>query len=431
MNTEVPQSVVAGKRSRSVAMVRFLFGLVFGVLVPLALLAAGAWGAMTLIRTAPQAERNSGGRGEAQARLVETRALEKADVQVLVEVMGLVQPARRAAVQPRVSGEIEFVSENLEEGGLFRAGETLLELDPTDYELVIRQLQAQVAQAQSALEIEMGQQDIARAEFELLGGEIAEDDHSLVLREPQLARARADLDAAKAALENAQLDLKRTVLSAPFNSMVIGEDAERGVIASASSQLVDLVGTDAFHVELSVPVDDLRWIEMPTRDGAGGSTVRVFDEQAWGAGLYREGVIVRFTPNVDPQSRMATLTVRIEDPLGLQPGNEGSPPLLLNSYVRAEVDGRTVPGAFAIERHHIHDGDTVWIMDKNDRLDVRRLALEWKGRGMVLVTKGLRDDDRLVTTKLSAPVQGMRLRTVPPDGMQEGAANSAAAGGGE
>ena len=85
---------------------RFFVGLTFGVLIPLVILGAGAYGAYTLMRTAPQSERTNGKRGESTARLVEAMEVQAEDQQIVVEAMGLVTPARRVELQPLVDGEI-------------------------------------------------------------------------------------------------------------------------------------------------------------------------------------------------------------------------------------------------------------------------------------------------------------------------------------
>ena len=82
--------------------------------------------------------------------------------------MGTVVPAESVTLQPQVDGEIVFVSDDLEPGGLLSAGDELLRIDPRDYELAVLQRESEVAQAQSTLRLEQGQQSIAKREFELL-----------------------------------------------------------------------------------------------------------------------------------------------------------------------------------------------------------------------------------------------------------------------
>lgn len=387
-------------------------GLILGLLLPPLILIVGAYGAVRLMQTSPHAERGGGSEREPMARLVEVEPLQRGDEQISVEVMGTVVPSRSVELQPQVSGRIVWVNPALEAGGYLEAGEDLIRIDASDYELAVRQRRAAVAQAEGDLKIEMGQQEIARQDFELLGEEIPEEERGLVLREPQLEKARADLEAAQVALEAAQLDLSRTRMKAPFDCIVLSESVELGSVVTPSSIVARLAGTDRFWIELAVPVDELRWIELPDPEGQPGSEVLLRDDAAWAAGEFRAGRVVRFLGEVDEESRMATLLVAVDDPLSRDIEDRDEPRLLLNSYVRAQVQGRIVPDAVAVSREHIRQGDTVWIMDDEDRLDVREISIVWRGPERVLVREGLREGERLVTTRMSAPVDGMTLRTL-------------------
>jgi hypothetical protein len=85
---------------------------------------------------------------------------------------------------------------------------------------------------------------------------------------------------------------------------------------------------------------------------------------------------------------------------------------MLNSYVRADVRGQRLADVFAIPREHLHQADRVWVMDEEDTLDIRRVSVAWRGQDRVLIQEGLGEGERLVTTRLSAPVKGMKLRTL-------------------
>jgi hypothetical protein len=175
--------------------------------------------------------------------------------------------------------------------------------------------------------------------------------------------------------------------------------------------LAELADTDRFWLELAVPVDDLRWIEIPRFPGGRGSEVRVRNEAAWGPDRHRTGRVVRLSGEVDPMSRMATLLVEIEDPLALADANANEPVLLLNSYIRTEVLGREIRNVIAIGREYLHEGDTVWVINASNELEVRKAAVLYRGRDEVLLESGLRDGEQIVTTLLSSPVAGMGLRT--------------------
>ncbi|MGF1572521.1 MAG: efflux RND transporter periplasmic adaptor subunit [Sumerlaeia bacterium] len=403
-----------GKKHRAKLIARLGFTLVFGVLLPIAILAFGYTITKSMLATPPKARRGNSETTKL-ARLVDVEELRSANRSVTVSAMGLVIPARQVSLQPLVAGELISVSPNLEPGGYFRQGEPVVRINPQDYELIVRQRVASVLQAKSNLDLELGQQQIARQEFELLGQEITPGDSGLILRVPQLETAKAQLEAQEAALDVAKLDVTRTVVNAPFNSIVMAEETEVGLIVNTSTRLADIVGTDQFWVEVSVPLDDIRWIQLPDKDGNGGSVARIYDDAAWSKGVYREGRVVRFTNAVEVQSRMASLLIAVEDPLSLQPENAGTPPLLLNSYVRAEIEGKTLNSVVAVNRQHLRNGNQVWLKSTENTLQIMDLNIDWKGRDEVYVSEGLTGGELVITSTLSTPVENMLLRVQPSE----------------
>ena len=423
--------------------------LVLKVLLPLAILAGGVLVAAHLIATGPEAKRRP---PERRARLVEVEQATLGPQRAVVHAMGTVGPAVSVELHPRVGGEVVEVSKEFLPGGRFRAGDLILQIDKEDYtlaverkrlaaeqaelaadqgDLALEQRQSAVARTEGELKLEIGQQDIARREYELLGEDVGDPAEELVLRQPQFHTAQAAEQAAKVAvkeadvarkaaraaaqearngLRQAELDLQRTAIQAPFNALVQSRGVNLGATVSATRALATLVGTDTYWVEVSVPVDQLPWIRVPRTTEEPGATGRVFDEAAWGPDRFRTGRVCRLAGNLEEQGRMARLLVSVEDPLALAEANRGQPALLIGSYVRVEIEGTTIASAAPVSRSLLRDGDRVWIMTPADKLEIRPVTVAFRSRDHVLVTDGLRAGDRLVTTDLAAPVDGMPLR---------------------
>lgn len=378
------------------------------VALPIVILIGGGGLAVGLIETGPKAERQTPTR---QAKLVEVTPARVARTSVTVHAMGTVKADRQVDLRPQVGGRVTWVSDEFMPGGILRAGDPLLKIDPKDFELVVRQRAAALATAESNLKIEHGQQSIARREYELLGETIRPDDRELVLRQPQLATVQAAVDTAKSTLEQAKLDLARTQVTAPFNAVVQSRDVNLGTQVSTTTSLTTLVGTDAYLVEVAVPVDQLKWLRVPQKNGEAGSTVRVFNEAAWGADIYRLGRITRLASQLESEGRMAQLLVAVDDPLALGDENTGKPVLLIGAYVRTEIDGIEVGPVAIVERNLLRDGNQVWLLAPDNSLEIRPVSLLFRGRDSVLIDKGLGAGERIVATALAAPVQGMALRT--------------------
>ena len=380
------------------------------LLIPIVVLICGALLAGVLFQTGPKAKRKPLVR---LARLVQIQEVHFSNQPVLIQAMGNVQPARKIDLQPRVSGEVIQVNDQLVPGGLFLKGQTILQIDPTDYALVVRQRTSETAQAKSQLRLELGQQSIAQREYELLGEKIRDEDRDLVLRKPQLESAKAMIETHQAALDKALLDLERTTVKSPFNAIIQTREVDIGALVTNSTNIATLVGTDQYWIEVPVPVDTLQWIRVPNSTSKKGSSVQIYNDAAWGKGKYKAGFVDRLASDLEDQGRMARLFISVPDPLGLK--TKLSPtPLLLRSYVRVEIEGKELESVAAIDRNLLRDGDKVWIMDNENKLEIRSVEISFRGREQVMVTGGLREGERLITTHLSAPVQGMPLRTSPP-----------------
>ena len=377
------------------------------LLLPVIVIIISASVAFWMMQSGPKAKPRAKTRN---AVLVDVRPIELGPQTTTVSIMGTVKPQREVALKPRVSGEIIKVGDNLIPGGRFNKGEELLAIDPSDYQLVVRQLASEVARVESDMQVELGRQRVAQKEFELLGESVSEVEKTLMLREPQLENNRALLEGTRARLEQAQLDLKRTSVRSPFNAVVMSREVNLGTRVSPSTTLATLVGSDSYWVEAPIPASQLQWISISQEDSDSGSPVRIYDSVAWGPNRSRSGQLVGLTAMVEENGRMATLLAEIADPLSLQPTSSEQPKLLLGSYVRVEIEGKLLSKAAAIERDLIHNGEQLWIMDAEGRLDIRTVEIAFRGQDQVLVTGGVNHGEKLITTNLPSPVQGMTLR---------------------
>ena len=378
------------------------------LLLVLVILAVGAGISYYWLANRPAAKRRP---PRPAAVLVEVALVTPKTHRVVVPVMGMVVPARTIQLASRVSGEIVDVSPPFVPGGRFEAGKRILQIDPRDYRLAVQQRTSDLTKAQCDLRIEMGQQSVARREYELLSQDVQEEDKELILRNPQLAQAQAAVSAVQAALDKARLDMTRTDVAAPFNAMVQSRNVDLGSQVNVGTPLAALVGTDKYWIQVSVPVDQLKWIDIPGVSSSLGSTARVYHETAWGPKKFRAGTVERLMTGLEPQGRMARLLIAVEDPLDLKAPAAGRRPLILDLYTRVEIDGRELANVVEVPRTALRDGRSVWLMKPDGTLAIRDVRIIWSGNEHVYVTGGLADGDCLVTSDLGAPVEGMALRT--------------------
>lgn len=381
------------------------------LLLVVAVLAAGV-GTLALLRaTKPEAQRAD---QDVTPLLVETLRVERKRHEASVRAQGTVVPARRVSIQPEVSGRVRWQNPELVPGGRISEGQPLIRIDPREYELAVKARQADVSRARLELRMEKGQREVAQREWQKFGGDQADaaDGGTLALREPQVRTAQVAVQSAESALEQARLNLARTTIRAPFNALVMEENVETGQLVGPQTNVAVLVGTDRFWVQVSVPVEALASIRVPGRGGAEqGSSARVW-QAADGAPIERLGEVIRVLPDLDPGGAMARLLVAIDDPVGQRADGDPELPMLLNSFVNVEVEAPPLDDVIEVPRAALREGDRVYVMDGDDQLRIRTVQIAWRRPDAVLVRDGLEDGERLITSRVPAPVEGMRLRTV-------------------
>jgi len=379
----------------------------------LVILGAGIAGASYLNKTAPKAQKR---RPPRMDPLVKVEMIQKTDERATVRAMGTVIPALEMVLKSRVPGEIMTTHPEFIEGGILSKGTKILQIDPRDYTLSLAQKKSRVANARYALKLELGYQDVAKREWELLKGDKPPKkmDRELALRKPHLEKARAELEAAKAELKMAELNLSRTTILAPFNAIVRKTMVEIGSQITTQEALAELVGTDEYWIQVSIPVDRLKWITIPTRIGNAGANVRIRFGSGPESSHVRKGKVIKLLGDLEAEGRMARVLVAVKDPLDRKTPNAKRPPLLIGEYVRVEIDGREIRDVYKIPRTALRDNSRIWVTGHDGLLKIRKVVTVWRDTETVLLKDGLKEGEWLIVSDLASPVEGMTVLTEHP-----------------
>lgn len=352
--------------------------------------------------------------------IVGTVEATRADVQLVVQAQGVVQPRTETTLVSEVDARVIELSPALRDGGTFEADQVLLRLDDTDLRLALEESQSRIASAELMLVQEEADAEISLRDWRGVHG----DDPAppLVAREPQLARARAELEAAQAAARKAQRDVERTVMTAPYPGRVRERLVDVGTYVTRGRDLARIYSIDAAEIRLPVPDEDLASLDLsltglPTTDSEGHSTgtgsdtsgprVRLEADFAGGRHAW-EGRIVRTSGAIDPKSRMVVLVAEVDDPYGLT--REGDrPPLVAGLFVDAWIEGRVEPEAVTLPREALRSGERVFVLDEDERLSIRSVDVVRAERDRVVLRDGIAPGERVIVTALETPAEGMQL----------------------
>ena len=379
-----------------------LFATLLKALVPAIVVAVAVHFSWELYTTAPVAERTARDR---VPRLVETVTAVPLLQGPVIEAWGEVIPARELVLRPEVAGRVTEIHPGLVSGGEVLAGDLLLAMDAREWVSALAEAEADIAEIKARIAIEEGQ--AARALRDLQRGNLRLTDaqRALVLREPQMDQLKAELEAAEAVRDRRALDLDKARMEAPFDALVMSEEVAPGASVPSGGEVARLVASEAFTVSLAVPARVLEWIDIDARP-----VVALSQPGVWPEGQTREGTILRRGAKLSETGRLVELIVEVEDPLNHLPENKGRPKLLLGSFLRAEISGRPVDNAVALDRAYLRDDATVWVMTEEDKLEIRQVEVAWRGAETVLISEGLAAGDRVITTHLAVSAPGMALR---------------------
>lgn len=393
-------------------------------LVCLAILSAAVAAVVVIYRTEPTAEKINATRKS--SALVETMTAKRGTFAPRLVVLGTVQSAQQISLSPRVSGQVIELSPKFIPGGMIKANDLLLRIDPADFENSLSISQSELAQAEASMEIEQARQRLAEKELKLLEGSIDETNRGLVMREPQIASMKAEVAAAEAAVERAQLNLDRANVYAPFDAQVQTRTVNVGSQVSPGDELGELIGLDEYWIIAAVPVRSLRWIQFPKIDQPSelklsteldqaaapsssktpGSSVILRNRDAWGPGVEREARVSRLIGTLDQQTRLARVLITVDDPLGQK---SEDPPLILQTMIETEIEGRPIDDVVRLPREYVRDRDTVWVMN-DDQLEIRKTEIEFRDAKYAYIRSGLENGDEVVTSTLATVAEGVGLR---------------------
>jgi hypothetical protein len=105
---------------------------------------------------------------------------------------------------------------------------------------------------------------------------------------------------------------------------------------------------------------------------------------------------------------MARLLVEVTDPLKLK--ENGKDRLLLGEYVTVKIEGKVLQNTISVPRTAFHNNSEIWIITGKNKLKTVKTKPIWEERNTVFVKNGFDADERLITSDLSFPVDGMSLK---------------------
>lgn len=366
---------------------------------------------------------------------------------------GLVRPLREARISAEVSGLLLPGDHTFRRGDRVEKDQRLVRIDPRDAESALADARAGLAQARSALAMLNAQEEtdrdrralalrakeLAEAEFKRnrrlfdeqeIGSvslveaseqaftqaatQLALLDQALALHPARREEAEARIAAAESRVRQAELMLERTEIRAPFAGRLTRADAETGEKVQPGQVLFHLADDRTLEVIVPLEASEVRnwmrfeetaspesaWFPPPEPVPATLTWAESGLELSWTGSLHR---IVDF----DSTARTVSVAVRID--AAAARAADHPVPLAAGMFCRVELPGRTLDGVYILPRSAVTFDAKVHLADETDRLRTVSVEILRAQRDEIIVSGGIRSGDRIITTRLTAPLEGTRL----------------------
>lgn len=314
------------------------------------------------------------------------------EVSPIIETFGNTQAYLDTTLSSQVSGDILRIAPEFEVGKSVSKGDWLVEINPADHLATLSARKSTLAAAKQALAEEETRSRLAAEDWINSGRDIATAS-DFTLRKPQLAAARANVEASQAAVEKAELDLERTTLRAPFDAIIQARSASPGNVVMMGTNLGSLLARERIQVRLPITPTQAEQLSLP-RFGSTPITLKAELTTPTLPGVTWTASISRVEPSVDPKNQTLYLLGDIEAPF------ENSRTFLpIGAFVNATLKGNTLESVHSFPEVAVVEDAFVWIVTTDNTLAKQPVEIVFTQNSTIL-------------TRIPEPIQPMPLTVV-------------------
>jgi RND family efflux transporter MFP subunit len=397
--------------------------------------------AVTLVIMRPKAKRQV---PVEKGRLVEVLRARTEDVQMIVESFGTVVPRESLKLVAQVRGAIVDMSPAFKEGSFVKKGTRLIQIDQRTYELEVKRRSVQIKQSEAELKrlkqemlnlqsrVKIAKSDVTLAENEYLRLKkliqrkvIAQSqldkseqaylaslerlqalENQMALIGPQKEQLIAARDMATVMYEQAKLDLERSGIDAAFDGWVLEKSIEVGQHVTVGQQLGSIYRSGKLDIEVRIPAKDFKWFPA----GLGQDTVVAADVLYENAGQNYtwSGHVARVMAMMDDRTRTLPMVIEVDEP-AIDKQTKSHFRLRPGMFVTIQIKGKEIQEAFVVPRYVVYPGDVVYTV-KDNHLRIKEVNILRSYKDLVIINRGLKEGELIVTTPLSSVKDGMRVR---------------------
>src|SRR5215475_8765052 len=335
-----------------------------------------------LLQTGPPPPRSAEARQDGapvHVAVVETRSFP-----VILNGLGTVQATNTVTVRSRVDGQIQKVA--FEEGQMVREGDLLVQIDPAPFQATLNQATAKLAQDEASLT--NAKQDLERTAVLSKQGNATQQ--LLDQRTANVASLTAQVQADKAAIDSAKVQLDYTTIRSPLTGRAGFRLVDPGNIVHANDQngMLTITQLQPISVIFTAPEDQLPAINEGLKSGP----LKVSAFSSDGKRLLGEGALKLLDNQVDPASGTIRMKASFDNRNNaLWPGLSVTTRLLL----------KTLKDVVVVPDHAVQRGPNglyAYVVTPDGRAELRPLKVDRVADGNALVAHGLAVGDPIVVS---------------------------------
>ncbi len=310
-----------------------------------------------------------------------------------VPLTGTLRPVNQTVVRTKVAGDLREAP--VREGMPVKRGQTVARIDPTEYEVRVRERDAQRLAAEAQLEQAKRTLDNTRQLHER--GFVSQSALDQVLSAREVAAGNRDAAIAQLAL--ARKALADTVLTAPIDGVVAERFAQPGEKLPVDGRVLSIVDLSRMEIEAPVPAAEVGGVLI-------GQAVELRIE---GVAQRQTGRVVRIAPTTQPGTRSVPVYIALDN---------RDPSVRAGLFAQGSLAVESRDGVLALPAAAIRDaGARLFVYAIDDgRLVERdiRLGMRDDASGTVEVREGLRTGERVVVANLGALRAGSLVKVAEP-----------------
>jgi len=344
--------------------------------------------------------------------VVEVATVVQQDTPIYSEWVAILDGYVNAQIQPHVSGYI--VRQNYKEGSVVRKGDVLFQIDPRPFKAAVDQAKGQLAQAEAQLgkaSLDV-QRDTPLAQARAIAQSQLDTEIQAKLG------AQALVQAAKANVEQAQLNLEWTQVTSLINGIAGIAQVQIGNLVGPSSVLTSVSQVDPIKAYFTVSEQEFTEFHrrFPTEQSVEEQRRRMPLQLllADGSVYERPGTIYFADREVNP----ATGAIRIA---GVFPNPNNL--LRPGGYGRVRASAKTQSGALLVPQRaviELQGSRQVAVVGNDNKVSIRPITVGERVGKLWIVTEGLKPGERVVVEGLMKVRDGAPVKAVSADSAKTG-----------